>query len=58
MIIVGNNLEYDPDFLQRIIPAVLRAVEENRIPESRIHAAWQRVRNIKQQLVRKSINEI
>lgn len=49
MIIVGNNLEYDPDFLQRIIPAVVRAVKENRIPENRIHTAWQRVTNIKQQ---------
>ena len=55
MIIVGNNLEYDPDFLQRIIPAVVRAVKENRIPENRINAAWQRVRNMKQQFVTESV---
>ncbi len=50
MIIVGNNLEYDPDFLQRAIPAVIHAVEENRLPEARIHEAWQRVMDMKKNL--------
>ena len=50
MIIVGNNLEYDPEFLQRVIPAVIQAVEEDRIPEKRIHEAWQRVIDMKQLL--------
>ena len=50
MIIIGNNLEYDPDVLQRIIPAVLKAVKENKISESRIHEAWQRVKAMKQLL--------
>ncbi len=47
MIIIGNNLVYDPDVLQRIIPAVLRAVKENKIPATRINEAWQRVRTMK-----------
>ncbi len=47
MIIVGNNLEYDSEFLQRVIPAVIRAVDENRITEDRIKEAWQRVMNMK-----------
>jgi beta-N-acetylhexosaminidase len=51
MIIIGNNLEYDPDVLQRIIPAVLKAVKENKISEARIHEAWQRVGNMKGQLM-------
>ncbi|MCF8057622.1 MAG: hypothetical protein K9K37_13425 [Desulfocapsa sp.] len=50
MIIIGNNLEYVPDVLQRVIPAVLIAVKENRIPETRIHTAWQRVQTMKEQL--------
>ncbi len=40
MIIIGNNLEYDPGFLQRAIAAVLIAVTENKISEDRILEAW------------------
>lgn len=47
MIIVGNNLEYDPEFLQRAIPAVVLAVKEKRISEDRIYDAWQRVMDMK-----------
>ncbi|MBU1232378.1 MAG: glycoside hydrolase family 3, partial [Proteobacteria bacterium] len=50
MIIIGNNLDYDPTVLQRIIPAVVLAVKENKISEARIHSAWQRVRKLKEQL--------
>lgn len=50
MIIVGNNLEYDPGFLQRIIPAVSLAVKEKRISEDRIYEAWQRVTQMKRSL--------
>ncbi len=50
MLIVGNNLEYDPDFLERVIPAVLHAIQDGRISEARINAAWQRVTAMKQQL--------
>lgn len=52
MIIVGNNLEYDPDFLKRVIPVIIRAVEEGRIPEARIHEAWHRVTDMKNMLSR------
>lgn len=51
MIIIGNNLEYDPQILKRIIPAVLTAVKNNKIPEDRIHTAWERVKKMKKQLV-------
>ncbi len=50
MIIIGNNLEYDPDVLQRIIPAVLKAVKANKISETRIHKAWQRIRTMKNEI--------
>jgi len=52
MIIIGNNLEYEPDILQRVIPAVLTAVKENRIPEKRLYEAWQRIKNMKGRLAR------
>ncbi len=47
MLIIGNNLEYDPQLLQKLIPAVLKAVEQGRISEERIYQALQRVENIK-----------
>ncbi|HID69582.1 MAG TPA: glycoside hydrolase family 3 protein [Desulfobacterales bacterium] len=50
MIIIGNNLEYDPEFLKRIIPVVLSAVQNNKIPENRIHTAWERIRTMKRLL--------
>ncbi len=50
MIIIGNNLEYDPKILKRIIPAVDRAIKDNKISENRIHTAWERVRKMKKQL--------
>lgn len=50
VIIIGNNLDHDPEILQRIIPAVLSAVKNNKIPEDRIHTAWERVKRMKEQL--------
>lgn len=50
MIIIGNNLEYDPEILARIIPAVLKAVQNNKISEERIHTAWERIKTMKQLL--------
>jgi beta-N-acetylhexosaminidase len=50
MIIVGNNLEYDPGFLKRIIPAIIQAVKEKKISEKHIMAAWKRVCHMKEQL--------
>jgi beta-N-acetylhexosaminidase len=50
MLIIGNNLEYDPDFLKRAIPAVRQAVEDGRIGEARINEAWNRVTTMKSQL--------
>ncbi len=50
MIIIGNNLKYDPGILKRIIPAVLDAIQNNKIPEDRIHTAWERIQNMKKTL--------
>ena len=52
MIIIGNNLDYDPGVLKRIIPAVSQAVKKKKIPETRISSAWQRVKKLKDQLQR------
>jgi beta-N-acetylhexosaminidase len=48
MIIVGNNLEYDPQILKKLVSAVLQAVKEKKIPEERIQQAWKRVQHAKE----------
>ncbi len=50
MIIVGNNLEYKPDFLKQVIPAIQRAVKEKKIEEEHIYKAWKRVSRLKEKL--------
>ncbi len=50
MIIVGNNLDYDPHILQKLISAVLQAVKEKKISEERIQQAWKRVQLAKEML--------
>lgn len=48
MIIVGNNLKYDPDILKKLISAVLQAVQEKKISKERIQQAWKRVQHVKE----------
>ncbi len=50
LIIIGNNLDHDPEVLQRLIPAVLQAVKDKKIPEARIYSAWERIKKMKEQL--------
>lgn len=50
MIIVGNNLHYDPHLLQKIIPAVIASVTKGTISLERIHQALSRVKNIKREI--------
>lgn len=50
MLIIGNNLKYDPQILSKILSTVLTAVEDGRIPESRIYEALSRVENTKKRL--------
>lgn len=46
MLIIGNNLDYDPLLLQKIIPVILTAIDGGKIPEKRIKQALQRVKRI------------
>ena len=47
LLIVGNNLDYDPDVLARIIPAILEAIRAGKLPERMIHEAFARVQQLK-----------
>lgn len=52
LLIIGNNLAYDPDILARIIPAVLQAIDSGMIPERMIHEAYARVQGLKKKVLR------
>ncbi|MEK6201141.1 MAG: hypothetical protein N2A40_01800 [Desulfobulbaceae bacterium] len=50
LLIVGNNLDYDPDALARIIAAILLAIESGKVPKERINEAWERVQQLKRKI--------
>jgi beta-N-acetylhexosaminidase len=50
MIIIGNNLEYDPHLLEKIIPVVIDAVKKGKISTDRINQALRRVENVKKNI--------
>ncbi len=47
LLIIGNNLEYNPDILARVIPAVQRAIGRGAITEELIDQAYTRVQRLK-----------
>ena len=53
VIIVGNNLKYDPLIARKLVTGIMEAVRQGRLSEDRIGEAWQRVRRLKQHLTRK-----
>jgi len=52
LLIIGNNLDYDPDILTRLVPAILKAIHAGMLREGRIHEAWERVQTFKKKIGR------
>ena len=50
MLIIGNNLEYDPQLMEKILPAIVTSIEKGKIPKKRIQQALQRVKALKSTL--------
>ncbi len=50
MIIIGNNLEYDPHLLGTIIPTVITAIEKGKISTAQIDQALRRVETVKRKI--------
>jgi beta-N-acetylhexosaminidase len=50
MLILGNNLEFDPYLFRKMRQAVARGVREGTIAAERIEDAWQRVQNFKKMI--------
>lgn len=55
IIIVGNNLEYDPLIAGKLVTGIMQAVRQGLLTEGRIDEAWQRVRRLKHHLTRKAL---
>jgi beta-N-acetylhexosaminidase len=49
MVVVGNNLSYDPDILKKLIKAVSQGLQRGVVSEQRLHDAYNRVQKLKQQ---------
>lgn len=47
IIIIGNNLAYDPEIVRKTVARICEAVRNGRLPEGRIVEAWQRVKKLK-----------
>lgn len=52
LLIIGNNLDYDPNILARLIPAILKSIQSGALREGRIHEAWERVQTLKKKIGR------
>ena len=50
LLIIGNNLDYDPDALTRIIAAIQQAIHAGKLQEELIHEAYARVQQLKEVL--------
>jgi len=50
LLIIGNNLDYDPLILLKVKDQILRGIDEGKITEARIEKAWSRIQKFKQLL--------
>jgi beta-N-acetylhexosaminidase len=50
LLIIGNNLVYDPLILSRVINAILTGLDQGTITEARVEEAWSRVHTLKQSI--------
>ncbi|MFH2124708.1 MAG: glycoside hydrolase family 3 N-terminal domain-containing protein [Pseudomonadota bacterium] len=51
LLIIGNNLDYTPDIMTRIIAAVLQALQSGALLEQQIHEAYTRVQQLKKKIL-------
>ena len=52
LLIIGNNLDYAPDVLARVIPAILQAIRAGKLQEKIIHEAYARIQQLKKKALR------
>jgi len=52
LLVIGNNLDYAPDILARVIPAILQAIRAGKLQEKMIHEAYARIQQLKKKVLR------
>ncbi len=50
LVIIGNNIDYDPDILSKIVGAILRGLDKGLISEKRLEKAWGRIQKFKKSI--------
>ncbi len=51
LLIIGNNLDYDPMILSKVRDVILRGLDKGIITEARLENAWRRIQKFKQLLL-------
>jgi beta-N-acetylhexosaminidase len=47
LLIIGNNLSYEPGVLRTMVESLLKAVSDGKLTRERIEEAWRRVQQLK-----------
>ncbi len=50
LLVIGNNLRYDPDLARKLINSFKRALDNGTLSESRVKEAWDRVQQLKNKI--------
>ncbi|MBW1635821.1 MAG: glycoside hydrolase family 3 protein [Deltaproteobacteria bacterium] len=50
LLIIGNNLSYEPEIMKETLDTILKAVDEGQLTQRRIEEAWSRVQQLKKLL--------
>ena len=48
LLCLGNNLNYDPDYIPKAVEAIRRAIEKNRISYDKVNRSIERITNLKE----------
>lgn len=48
LVIIGNNLDYDPSILSKVLDTILRGLDRGILSEKRVDEAWARIQKFKQ----------
>lgn len=54
LIIIGNNLDYEPDILKKAIAYVKKAIQQGKLSEQALHQSYQRITTFKGRFYEKS----
>src|SRR5690606_36030437 len=57
LVIIGNNLDYDPRILSKVVDSLLRGLDKGTLTEQRLEKAWSRVQLFKNSISKTNHHE-